>query len=134
MFDLATDETSHKLINEFYTANKIVSAVCHGPAALTHVKLSDGSGYLLDGQRVTGFSNVEEEQVGLTTAVPFLLEDALNQASGGHYEKAEEPWGAKVVVARGGRLITGENPASAMGVGKAIYDAIFGELTSKDEI
>jgi len=83
---------------------------------------------------VTGFSNVEEEQVGLTTAVPFLLEDALNQASGGHYEKAEEPWGAKVVVARGGRLITGENPASAMGVGKAIYDAIFGELTSKDEI
>jgi putative intracellular protease/amidase len=61
MFDLATGETLHKLFNEFYTANKIVSAVCHGPAALAHVKLADGEGYLLDGQRVTGFSNVEEE-------------------------------------------------------------------------
>ena len=134
MFDLATDETSHKLINEFYAANKIVSAVCHGPAALTHVKLSDGSGYLLDGQRVTGFSNAVEEQVGLSKAMPFLLEDALNKASGGRFEKAKEPWAEKVVVARGGRLITGQNPASASGVGKAIYDAIFGELTSKDEI
>jgi putative intracellular protease/amidase len=134
VFDLATDETSHKLINEFYISNKIISAVCHGPAALTHVKLSNGEGYLLDGQRVTGFSNVEEEQVGLTKAVPFLLEDALNKASGGHFEKAKEPWGEKVVVARGGRLITGQNPASATGVGRAIYDAIFGEITAKDEI
>jgi putative intracellular protease/amidase len=48
MFDLATDETSHKLINEFYMANKIVSAVCHGPAVLAHVKLADDEGYLLD--------------------------------------------------------------------------------------
>ena len=134
MFDLATDETSHQLINEFSAANKIVGAVCHGPAALALVKRGDGTGYLLDGQRVTGFSNVEEEQVGLTEAVPFLLEDALNKASGGRFEKAKEPWGEKVVVASGGRLITGQNPASATGVGRAIYDAIFGELTSKDEI
>jgi len=133
MFDLATDETSHKLINEFYTKNKIVSAVCHGPAALTHVKLASG-GYLLDGQPVTGFSNSEEDAVGLTSAMPFKLEDALNKASGGKYVKASEDWGKKVVVARDGRLITGQNPASAAGVGQAIYDAIFGELTTKDEI
>lgn len=66
--------------------------------------------------------------------MPFLLEDALSEASGGKFEKAKEPWAEKVVVARGGRLITGQNPASATGVGQAIYDAIFGELTSKDEI
>jgi len=133
MFDLANDVTSHKLINEFYTHNKIVAAVCHGPAALTHVKLASG-GYLLDGQPVTGFSNTEEDQVGLTSAMPFSLEDALNQATGGKFVKASEPWGPKVVVARGGRLITGQNPASAAGVGQAIYDAIFGELTTKDEL
>jgi len=133
MFDLATDETSHKLINEFFEDNKIIAAVCHGPAALTHVKLSSG-GYLLDGQRVTGFSNTEEDTVQLTSAMPFKLEDALNKASGGHYEKAASDWGEKVVVARDGRLITGQNPASATGVGQAIYDAIFGELTTKDEI
>lgn len=133
MWDLATDETSHKLINEFYTHNKIVSAVCHGPAALTHVKIP-GGGYLLDGQAVTGFSNTEEDAVGLTAAMPFSLEDELNKASGGKYVKAAQDWAAKVVVARDGRLITGQNPASASGVGQAIYDAIFGELTTKDEI
>jgi len=133
MWDLATNETSHRLINEFYTHNKIVSAVCHGPAALTHVRLSSG-GYLLDGQAVTGFSNTEEETVGLKAVMPFNLEDALNKASGGKYVKAEQDWGKKVVVSRGGRLITGQNPASASGVGQAIYDAIFGELTTRDEI
>jgi putative intracellular protease/amidase len=133
MFDLATDETSHKLINEFYTHNKIIAAVCHGPAALTHVKLSSG-GYLLDGQPVTGLSNQEEEQAGLTGAMPFSLEDKLNEASGGKFVKAEEAWGVKVVVARGGRLVTGQNPASATGVGEAIRDGIFGEETTRDEI
>jgi len=133
MFDLATDSTSHKLINEFYTHNKIVAAVCHGPAALCNVKLPSGES-LISGQTVTGFSNTEEDAVGLTSAMPFKLEDALNKASGGKYVKAASDWGEKVVVARGGRLITGQNPASATGVGQAIYDAIFGELTTKDEI
>ena len=65
--------------------------------------------------------------------MPFKLEDALNKASGGKYVKAAD-WAPKVVVARNGRLITGQNPASATGVGQAIYDAIFGELTTKDEL
>jgi putative intracellular protease/amidase len=123
MFDLATDTTSHALINEFYTANKTISAVCHGPAALAYVKLPSGA-YLLAGQPVTGFSNVEEEQAGMTQAMPFLLEDVLNTASGGLYEKAQQPWGEKVVVANGGKLITGQNPASASGIGKAILESV----------
>jgi len=133
MWDLATDATSHKLINEFYENNKIVSAVCHGPAALAHVKLASGE-YLLAGQPVTGFSNTEEDTVGLTSVMPFKLEDALNTASGGKYVKADADWAKRVVVGRGGRLITGQNPASAGGVGQAIYDGIFGDLTTKDEI
>ncbi|KAG9232696.1 putative chaperone protein HSP31 [Amylocarpus encephaloides] len=132
MFDLATDETSHKLINEFYSHGKIISAVCHGPAALTHVKIP-GGGYLLDGQAVTGFSNSEEIAVGLMDAMPFSLEDKLNEATGGRYVKADD-WAAKVVVARDGQLITGQNPASAGPLGIAIKDAIFGELTTKDEV
>lgn len=133
MFDLAIDENSHKLINEFYTHNKIISAVCHGPAALVAVKLPSGE-YLLKGQSVTGFSNAEEDQAGLTQLMPFKLEDELDRASGGKFVKAEKPWGERVVVARGGRLITGQNPASATGVGQAIYDAVFGELTTGDEV
>ncbi|KAE9365826.1 putative chaperone protein HSP31 [Stipitochalara longipes BDJ] len=133
MFDLAKDETSHKLINEFWAHNKIVSAVCHGPAALAFVKLPSGQ-YLLSGQAVTGFSNAEEDQAGLSAAMPFLLEDQLNTASGGKFVKAAEAWGPKVVVSGGGRIITGENPASAGPIGQAIYDGIFGDLTTKDEV
>ncbi|CZT45022.1 related to NonF protein, involved in nonactin biosynthesis [Rhynchosporium secalis] len=121
MFDLATSPTSHKIINEFASANKIVSAVCHGPAALAYVKTSSGS-YLLDGHAVTGFSNTEEDAVQLTSAMPFKLEDQLNTASGGKYEKAGADWGEKVVVS--GRIITGQNPASACAVGEAILKAV----------
>jgi len=133
MFDLATSATSHKLINEFYTHNRIISAVCHGPAALVNVTLPNGSS-LLSSQPVTGFSNSEEDTVGMTAAMPFSLEDKLNEASGGQYVKAEKDWGPKVVVARGGRLITGQNPASAGPLGKAVLDAIFGEETTSDEV
>jgi len=124
MYDLATLPASHKLINEFYAANKIVSAVCHGPAALVEVKLPSGE-YLISGSKVTGFSNTEESTVGMTDAMPFSLEDKLNAASGGNFVKATEDWSEKVVVERGGKLITGQNPASATGVGKALYEAIF---------
>jgi putative intracellular protease/amidase len=133
MFDLAKDETSHKLINEFWAHNKIVSAVCHGPAALAYVKLPSGE-YLLSGQSVTGFSNAEEDQAGLSDAMPFMLEDQLNTASGGKYVKAAEAWGPKVVVSGAGRIITAQNPASAGPIGQAIYDGIFGELTTRDEV
>jgi putative intracellular protease/amidase len=58
----------------------------------------------------------------------------IGEEFGGRLLTVEQDWGEKVVVARDGRLITGQNPASATGTGKAIYDAIFGELTTKDEI
>ncbi|MCJ1465895.1 hypothetical protein MMC07_004514 [Pseudocyphellaria aurata] len=120
MFDLATDSTSHKVIAEFWDAGKVVSAVCHGPAALVNAKLSDGS-YLIQDKELTAFSNAEEDQMGLSKAMPFMLEtDLVN--NGAKFVKADEPFGEKVVVA--GRLITGQNPASALGVGKAIKTAI----------
>jgi len=123
MFDLVTDKTSQDLIREFYESEKIIAAVCHGPAALVNVKLTNGS-YLIANQSVTGFSNVEEDQAGLTSSMPFLLETDLNKNSGGKFEKAKDPWGPHVVSALGGRLLTGQNPASATPLGEAIRDAI----------
>lgn len=119
MYDLAVDPESQRLIAEFYEKGKVVSTVCHGPAAFVNVKLSNGKGLLAD-KRVTGFTNEEEEQVGLTKVVPFLLEDKLREVSGS-YEKAE-PWAEKVVV--DGKIITGQNPASAKAVGEAIVKAL----------
>lgn len=124
MFDLATDPVSLQLINEFYAAEKIGNSVCHGPDALTHVKLSTGD-YLLRGEPVTGYSNVEEGMGGVRDVMPFSLEDALAHASRGHYSKVLEPLGVHVVVVgRNGLLINGENPASAHPTGAAILESL----------
>ncbi|KAI9373922.1 class I glutamine amidotransferase-like protein [Aspergillus egyptiacus] len=127
MFDLAIDQTSISLIQSFAVAKKPVSAVCHGPCVFVNVTTPSGKPLLADAE-VTGFSNVEEDQVQLSAVMPFMLEDELQKKSGGRYVKAAEPWGAKVVVSRvaelGGVLITGQNPASATGVGEELLKAL----------
>ncbi|APA09544.1 hypothetical protein SS1G_06318 [Sclerotinia sclerotiorum 1980 UF-70] len=119
MFDLAHNETSQKIISEFHSLNRVIAAVCHGPAALAYARISSGK-YFLEDTPVTGFSNTEEENYGVIDFMPFELETALNEASNGKYEKAAGNFAAKVVVARDGKVITGQNPASASGVGEAI--------------
>lgn len=108
MWDLAESETSIALIEQAIAADKPVAAVCHAPAVLRHVKTGDGD-HLVKGKRVTGFSNSEEEAVGLTDVVPFLLEDMLAE-KGGTYSKGED-WSSYVL--EDGLLITGQNPASS---------------------
>jgi putative intracellular protease/amidase len=127
MFDLTTDPTSISLIQTFAAAKKPVAAVCHGPCVFLNAIAPSGVP-LLSGASVTGFSNEEEDQVQLSGAMPFMLETELQRVSGGGYVKAEQAWGEKVVVSKtagvGGVLITGQNPASATGVGKAILEAL----------
>ena len=84
LWDLAVDENSINLIETFVKQDKPVAFVCHSPAALKNVKV-DGE-YLVKGKTVTGFTNSEEDAVGLTDVVPFLVEDAL-KANGGNYKK-----------------------------------------------
>ena len=115
MWDLAEDRTSIALIEAFAKADKPVGAVCHAPAALRHVKGPDGE-FLVKGRKVTGFSNTEEEGVGLTDVVPFLLEDVLKQ-NGGDYSKGVD-WGSYVLT--DGKLVTGQNPASSEGAAEAL--------------
>ncbi|KEF63426.1 uncharacterized protein A1O9_01404 [Exophiala aquamarina CBS 119918] len=122
MWDLFEDSASLEIIQKLAEKNKIVAAVCHGQAALVNAKLSDGS-YLVDGAEVTAFSNAEEDSIGLTEGMPFLLETELLKR-GANYIKADEQWGEKVAIGRDGKLITGQNPASAKGVGNAILKTI----------
>ena len=121
MFDLPTNPTSQALVREFHDKDKIIAAVCHGPAALINVRLADGR-FLLEGLKVTGLTDSEERAIGVE--VPFSLEQRLDQSSGGGFVRAED-FASKVEVGRHGKLITGQNPASAEGVGKAIYEALF---------
>ncbi|KAI0388427.1 DJ-1/PfpI family protein [Xylariaceae sp. FL0594] len=122
MFDLLDDPDSLALIHEFAQRDKVVAAVCHGPIALVRAKGKDAR-LLLQGKEATGFSNAEEDQVDMTRYMPTLLEEEIKRA-GATYRKADEPWGEMVVVQDGGKLITGQNPASAKGVGEAILKAI----------
>ncbi len=108
LWDLAEDAHSIKLIEQFWAAGKPVAAVCHAPGVLRKVTKPDGSP-LVKGKRVTGFTNSEEEGVGLTSVVPFLVEDELKKA-GGLYERTDD-WGKYAVV--DGHLVTGQNPASS---------------------
>ncbi|KAF9482438.1 ThiJ/PfpI [Pholiota conissans] len=120
VLDLASDPVNAQLIGKFWDAGKIVSAVCHGPAAL--VGAVDASGKsIFAGRKFTGFSDAEEVSVDKVKEIPFLLEDKIGEL-GGKYEKADQLWGAKVVV--DGRLITGQNPASAEPIGHALLKAI----------
>jgi putative intracellular protease/amidase len=119
MWDLAADEITAALVNSFYEAGKPVGAVCHGPAALIKAVDKNGSS-VLSGKKVTGFTNTEETAVGLEKVVPFLLEDKLKEL-GGNYSCGND-WGEHVVV--DGNLITGQNPASAGAVAKAVIDSL----------
>ncbi|GAA2533255.1 type 1 glutamine amidotransferase domain-containing protein [Winogradskya humida] len=108
LWDLAEDTDSIALIETTLRAGKPVALVCHAPGVLRHVTNADGTP-LVQGRPVTGFTNSEEDGVGLTDIVPFLVEDEL-KAKGGVYSKGAD-WGSYVV--RDGLLITGQNPASS---------------------
>ncbi|MEZ2774866.1 type 1 glutamine amidotransferase domain-containing protein [Acinetobacter pseudolwoffii] len=115
LWDLAEDQNSISLIEQTLQANKPVALVCHAPGVLRDVKDAEGRS-IIEGKTVTGFSNSEEDGVGLTEIVPFLVEDMLKE-NGGKYSKAED-W--QVHVKEDGLLITGQNPASSAATAEAL--------------
>jgi putative intracellular protease/amidase len=119
LWDLAEDASSIAMIEHAIAAGKPVATVCHAPGVLRHAKASDGRP-LVAGKAVTGFSNSEEQAVGLTDVVPFLVEDML-MANGGRYSKADN-WQPHVAI--DGLLITGQNPASSESVAHALLQVL----------
>ena len=115
LWDLVEDKSSIDLIEFMLAAGKPVALVCHAPGVLRHVKSLDGSP-IVQGKAVTGFTNTEEQEAGLTEIVPFLVEDMLVQ-NGGHYAKVAD-WQPYVV--KDGLLITGQNPASSAPAAKEL--------------
>jgi len=115
MWDMPDNATSIALIEDFVKADKPVAAVCHAPVALINVRGKDGD-YLIRGKRVTGFTDTEEDAVGLTSVVHFLLEDELRER-GGIFSKGPN-WSSHIEV--DGKLITGQNPASSKAGAEAL--------------
>lgn len=124
LWDLAEDKHSIALIENTLNAGKPVALVCHAPGALRHARNPDGSP-LVQGKKVTGFTNSEEEAVQLTDVVPFLVEDELIR-KGGQYSKIAD-WQPYAI--RDGLLITGQNPASSTVAAKTLIAALQGAAT-----
>ncbi|MDJ1484422.1 type 1 glutamine amidotransferase domain-containing protein [Cytophagaceae bacterium YF14B1] len=114
MVDMPENALLKKVIAETYERNAVVGAVCHGPVSLLNVKLSDGS-YLVNGKNIASFTTEEEDNYARPD-VPFDLQTALtNQGAIFH---AASPWSANSIA--DGHIVTGQNPASAKGVGEKI--------------
>ncbi|UMB74826.1 type 1 glutamine amidotransferase domain-containing protein [Dickeya fangzhongdai] len=119
MWDFVNNAELSRIVRAMYENNDIISAVCHGPAGLINVKLSNGEN-LIKGRRLTGFTAEEEVSRQYDKIVPFELESALEKG-GARFEQAPI-FENKVVV--DGRLITGQNPASATALGEAVVKAL----------
>ena len=115
LWDLAEDPVSIHLLEYFAAGGRPIAAVCHAPAIFRHTKVANGKP-LVSGRNVTGFTNTEEAEAGLTDVVPFLVEDMLVK-NGGIYSKGAD-WALHVVV--DGNLVTGQNPASSKGAAEAL--------------
>ncbi|QLJ45951.1 type 1 glutamine amidotransferase domain-containing protein [Raoultella ornithinolytica] len=115
MWDLPDNIELAGVSSRIYEKGGVVAAVCHGPAGLVNIRLSDNE-YLVAGKKVSAFTNDEERAVGLYDIVPFLLEDTLKQRGAEHL--AAENFQPQVIVSE--RLVTGQNPASAKGVAEAM--------------
>jgi putative intracellular protease/amidase len=119
MWDFPDSPAVQSVTRAIYERGGIVAAVCHGPAALVNVTLSNGD-HLVRGKKVSAFTDDEERAVHLDGVVPFLLASRL--AANGALHQPAPNWTAQVVV--DGRLITGQNPQSATGVGEQVRDLV----------
>src|SRR5690606_20733211 len=129
MWDFPDNKELAAIAARIYENNGIVSAVCHGPAGLVNVQLSNGK-YLIEGKKINAFTNEEETAVKLDKVVPFLLETKLIER-GAKFEKSGL-WQPHVVIDQ--RLVTGQNPQSAKEVGMAVLkllqeDAVYANIT-----
>ncbi|MDI5985822.1 type 1 glutamine amidotransferase domain-containing protein [Halomonas sp. M4R5S39] len=120
LWDLTGDADSRRLIEGFLAANRPVAAVCHAPTVLLGARTLAGEP-LVKGRRVTGFTNSEEEAVGLVGVVPHLLEDAL-KAQGARYERSDDDFAPFQV--RDGLLVTGQNPASSAPTARLLLEVL----------
>ena len=119
MWDLSSDENMKKIVEDFYSDKKLVSAVCHGPAGLLQATDRNGNS-ILKGKRITGFTNNEESAVGLTKTVPFSLENRMKEL-GGKFEKGQD---FKPFIVSDGQLITGQNPKSALPAAEKVVEIL----------
>lgn len=115
MYDFPNNADLHRILGSMADNNKVIAAMCHGPASLVGVMLKDGTP-LVAGKTLTSFTNEEEKAAGFTAKMPFLLESRLREQGANFIEQAN--WSDHVQV--DGKLITGQNPQSSLSTAQAV--------------
>lgn len=119
MWDLPKNDRLAQIISEALAQNQVVAAVCHGAAGLVSARTADGH-FVVEGRKLCAFTDSEEEAVGLTQTVPFLLETKLRQL-GANFQSADN---FQALAIADGNLITGQNPASSLLVANKVLEAL----------
>ncbi|MBC5635235.1 type 1 glutamine amidotransferase domain-containing protein [Ornithinibacillus sp. BX22] len=119
MFDFPDSETLLYVLQEFAEEDKIISAVCHGPAGLVNATYKDGTP-IVKGKKVTAFTDEEEVEMELDVHMPFLLETKLRE-NGADFV-ASEKWTDHSI--RDGKLVTGQNPQSSRSTAEKVVEAL----------
>lgn len=123
MFDFPASADLKIAIRKMAMAGKGIASVCHGVAGLVGV-LGENGRPLVEGRKLTSFTNSEEVAVGLEQLVPFMLESRLRE-QGGIFSSVAD-FNPYVVV--DGNLITGQNPVSSKVTVAALLKFIEGAL------
>lgn len=119
MWDLPDNEDVQNAVRRMFEDRKLIAAICHGPAAFVNVKLSDGS-WFVAGKTLAAFTDEEEKHVGKDGLMPFMLASTLEEK--GATIRMADKFGESVAI--DGRLVTGQNPASAKRLGEAMVDVL----------
>lgn len=121
MWDFPDNTHIQNLVQDFDAQQKLIGAVCHGPAALANVILADGTPFLA-GKKVTGFTNEEELFLipDAATVFPFLLEDRMREQGG--EVVVGLPYLENIAVSDG--LVTGQNPWSVYATAEAMVSQL----------
>ncbi|HBV22608.1 MAG TPA: glutamine amidotransferase [Jeotgalicoccus sp.] len=119
MFDFPGEPDIQNIMAYFKDNGRIISAVCHGPAAFADAKTKDGK-YLVDGVKLTAFTNEEEDSVNLSEDMPFMLQTKLEENGAGFVKGTA---GEEHVVSSG-NFVTGQNPASSQAVAEAVINRL----------
>jgi len=127
MWDFPNSQELAKLTAAIYERNGTVGAVCHGPAALVNVKLSDGTS-LIEGKKISSFTDMEERLFSKTADLPFMLQEKLTSL-GADFQEAPAMLDQAVV---DGRLVTGQNPNSTYSVAEEMVK-VLGKTPPKRE-
>ncbi|KAM0244532.1 hypothetical protein ACHAP5_006214 [Fusarium lateritium] len=128
LIDYPTATSLQKIAGEIWANGGVVSSVCHGPAIFAGLIDPTTNEPLIKGKRITGFTTEAENDMKIMDELRSWNSEMVEEVAarlGATYERSSGVWDDFHVV--DGRLVTGQNPASATSTAKAAV-AVFDKL------